>query len=469
MELFKSCFAVRTKRIPVGNLPENKPEQQGMMPKDLNIIGPDAMYNSVYPSKLPSAVKNSPTMGCAVQLPMTDDRQRALQPAHVVTVQDQEQITGMLPESKAAVKDCKPRNTEQPENLYASLKADKPQIMDKQITSQKQSPVGKNYISLLMDEVCRDKFESRYTLLNEIGRGGFSTVYRGERGSNKTAVAVKVSKLNVFSERKMKNQKLALEIMRECSSHVNITRLVESFLSKDGKQLKIVMELVEGFSLHDLCAKLISFQRFSIPLHNIACLNVQMVKGLCYLHSKGIVHCDIKSQNVMISGTGTVKICDLGMAVHIGRGDDVRTYRRGTPQFMSPEIAMDSDVYIYTPSCDIWSMGLMTLGISTFRYPFYEDNESTVPRKELYKRISKGIPSIQDASKLPPDLVDFIQSCTMHLAEERSSAEELFSHDWLQHASPASTLGQLVTKIENKIAKKKDLEKQMTLKMPRDV
>lgn len=137
------------------------------------------------------------------------------------------------------------------------------------------------------------------------------------------------------------------------SQHPNIVNYIDSFLVEGS--LWVAMEYIEGASL----TQVIEVNKASNPLQEpeIALVTRETLKGLEYLHSKEIVHRDIKSDNILCSLSGTIKITDFGYSAQLNDEAQKRTSQVGTTYWMSPEVInADSD---YDTKTDIWSTGVM--------------------------------------------------------------------------------------------------------------
>jgi serine/threonine protein kinase len=153
----------------------------------------------------------------------------------------------------------------------------------------------------------------------------------------------------------------------------------------------------------------------------IMCYTRQVLKGLNYLHSKGLVHCDIKGANILIGEDGA-KIGDLGCAKSV---NEVPTPIRGTPVFMAPEVARGEEQGC--PS-DIWSLGCTIIEMATGSSPWpnVDDPISTLYHI-AYSNYGPKIPCF-----LSHQAKDFIEKCLRRNPKERYSASQLLSHPFLE-------------------------------------
>ncbi|XP_013617006.1 PREDICTED: mitogen-activated protein kinase kinase kinase ANP1-like [Brassica oleracea var. oleracea] len=178
----------------------------------------------------------------------------------------------------------------------------------------------------------------------------------------------------------------------------------------------LLMEYVPGGSIHDL----IKSSGGKLPEPVIRTYTRQILKGLMYLHGVGIVHCDLKSQNVMIGGE-TAKIADLGCAKMAGNGS---LDFSGTPAFMSPEVARGEEQSF---AADVWALGCMVIEMATGLSPWPELNDVVAA---VYKIGFTG-----ESPEIPECLSekgkDFLRNCLRRDPKQRWVVEELLQHSFL--------------------------------------
>ncbi|KAL3509809.1 hypothetical protein ACH5RR_029210 [Cinchona calisaya] len=157
----------------------------------------------------------------------------------------------------------------------------------------------------------------------------------------------------------------------------------------------------------------------------------QIVEGLEYLHSSGIVHCDIKSRNILLGQNGVAKIADFGCAKWIApvTGITSQGVRKvvvgGTPQFMAPEVARGEDQGF---PADIWSLGCTILEMATGCLPW--PNATNAPSLIYMIAFSGELPEIPDF--LSEQAKDFLSKCLRRDPKERWTAKQLLNHQFLE-------------------------------------
>ncbi|KRT84749.1 protein kinase [Oryctes borbonicus] len=189
---------------------------------------------------------------------------------------------------------------------------------------------------------------STYTYLSELGRGTFGTVYLCEKKHNKMKVVIKEISLENGQLAVARNEVNILKTL----NHPNVCQYYDSF--KRNNRFSIVMEYASGGNLHDF----LRGRRFSNDyLHPNLALNIigQVLLGLNHLHSKKVVHRDLKTENIFLSGSmkNIVKIGDFGIS-EILRNDAQANTVIGTTNYLAPEMC---DGKPYDMKSDIWSFG----------------------------------------------------------------------------------------------------------------
>jgi len=189
------------------------------------------------------------------------------------------------------------------------------------------------------------------------------------------------------------------------------------------------MELVEGIPVLDLLEDL-----GQIPEPMCQIIMRQTMQAIQYFHKKGIVHRDMKLDNLMVSGYDTgdlndmrVKLIDFGMAKHTvksGQKVVLSTYC-GTLNFMAPEV-LDGD--FYDSSCDIWSLGVMAFQILSGHPPFYANNENELINKILSNNYDFND---NDWKGISVDSKKWIRKLLVLDHKKRSTPEEAIEHNWL--------------------------------------
>ena len=263
-----------------------------------------------------------------------------------------------------------------------------------------------------MDSNIGKKLDGRYEITELIGVGGMADVYKAVDVMENRTVAVKILKPE-FSQneeflRRFRNESKAIAVL----SHPNIVKIYDVGFS-DEIQF-IVMEYIDGITLKEFIEQQ-GVLRWKDALHFVT----QILRALQHAHDKGIVHRDIKPQNIIISKEGKVKVTDFGIA-KATTSQTVSTSAMGSVHYVSPEQARGG--YCDEKS-DIYSAGITMYEMVTGRVPFDGDSTVSVAMKHLQENIT---PPSEYAPDLYPALEKIILKCTQKSAERRyQSAGEL--------------------------------------------
>lgn len=228
------------------------------------------------------------------------------------------------------------------------------------------------------DSFIGQTFENRYTIVNVIGIGGMATVYGAYDQLTGRSVAIKmINKKLEHNARQVHlfvNESTALSLL----SHPNIVQVYNTVITNSTKY--IIMEYVEGITL-----KKHIDHRGALPEREVLYYATQILSALDYIHSKGIVHCDIKPQNIILLQNGSIKVADFGIArldAMLDRSKERSDVALGTVYYVSPEQAQGKAP---KAESDLYSLGVMLYEAMTNRLPFYHENSTEVAKMQINK------------------------------------------------------------------------------------
>lgn len=246
---------------------------------------------------------------------------------------------------------------------------------------------------------------SRYEIIDKIGAGGMSNVYKAKDHSLGREVAIKVLK-SEFADDSSFVTKFKAEAQSAASlEHPNIVNIYDVG-SEDGNYY-IVMEYVEGITLKTYINK-----KGHLGYNEVLSIAIQVGRGIEAAHNKGIVHRDIKPQNIIISKEGKVKVTDFGIA-RAATSNTVHSDLMGSVHYSSPEQARNGFVNYQS---DIYSLGIVMYEMSTGRVPFDGDTTVAVAIQHLQSEMT---PPSQIVPDVPIAVERIIMKATMKSPDRR--------------------------------------------------
>ncbi|KAI9462319.1 kinase [Lactarius psammicola] len=275
-----------------------------------------------------------------------------------------------------------------------------------------------------------------------IGAGAFGSVYSAVNLDSGSLMAVKEIKFQELAGSPSLYQQIRDELrVMEMLRHPNVVEYYGIEVHRD--KVYIFEEYCQGGSL----AALLELGRIEDE-HIIQVYTMQMLEGLAYLHSKGIVHRDIKPDNILLDHLGVIKFVDFGAAKILARnhrsmlrsrrptegafggglGVGMSSSLTGTPMYMSPEV-IKNDTSGRHGAMDIWSMGCVVLEFATGKKPWsHLDNEWTIM---YHIGVATQHPPLPEPDQLSELGINFIKECLTVDPTRRPSAFELMDHPWM--------------------------------------
>jgi serine/threonine protein kinase len=253
----------------------------------------------------------------------------------------------------------------------------------------------------------------RYRLERQLGHGGMATVFLARDTELDRAVAVKCLAENVAGQPELRDRFVREARLAARLSHPGVVSVFDA--GEDDGRPYIVMEHVEGETLADLLA-----QRGRLPVEEARQLTLQASRGLAHAHAAGLVHRDIKPQNLLLRNDGTLKIADFGIARAVeGTSLTQAGTILGTAAYLSPEQALGEQV---TAAADVYSLGAVLYELLTGRTPL--EAESLADLAEQQRRPSIA-PVRELAPEVPVELEDVVMRCLARNPDYRPSSSEL--------------------------------------------
>ncbi|XP_058019521.1 serine/threonine-protein kinase STK11 [Ahaetulla prasina] len=273
----------------------------------------------------------------------------------------------------------------------------------------------------------RAKLIGKYLMGDLLGEGSYGKVKEMLDSETLCRRAVKILK-----KKKLRripngeaNVKKEIQLLRRLR-HKNVIQLVDVLYNEEKQKMYMVME----YCVCGMQEMLDSVPDKKFPVFQAHGYFCQLIDGLEYLHSQGIVHKDIKPGNLLLTTNGTLKISDLGVAeaLHPFAEDDMCRTSQGSPAFQPPEIANGLDTFSGF-KVDIWSAGVTLYNITTGLYPFEGDNIY-----KLFENIGKGDYVIPE--DCGPPLSDLLRGMLEYDPAKRFSIQQIRHHNWFRKKHP---------------------------------
>ena len=233
--------------------------------------------------------------------------------------------------------------------------------------------------NLMMQDSIDIVLNGRYQLIERIGSGGMSIVYKAQDRALGRIVAIKMLHEGMTSD-----EGFLRRFQQEAHSAANLTHpnvVTVHDIGNDRNRHYIVMEYVNGRTLKQIIRSHSKNGRF-MSIDRVLNLTIQLCAGLGYAHRANLAHCDVKPQNILITRDDRVKIADFGIARAISEASqqyqDSQVW--GTPQYFSPEQAAGSPA---TPASDVYAIGVILFEMLSGRLPFIAESQTALALKHL--------------------------------------------------------------------------------------
>jgi hypothetical protein len=269
-------------------------------------------------------------------------------------------------------------------------------------------------------DLARDTCSIEWERLAELGRGATGVVFKAKEKGKDRFIAVKEFHVEeaMMSKKEVANVRKEISLMASLS-HPNLVAYLGTQY-RNGT-LFILMEYVDGGALEGKPA---------MPEATVQGYARQILQGLEYLHSNGVIHRDIKSANIMVTGAGVIKLGDFGASRKLVTGATVAggvMTKVGTPLYMAPELITGQG---YGRKSDIWSLGCALVEMATGRVPW----EDLAKDNDIFMLMHK-IASSDRTPDLPKNFSDnaiaFLKLCFTRDPKARPDVATLLQHPWL--------------------------------------
>lgn len=267
-----------------------------------------------------------------------------------------------------------------------------------------------------MDKYIGKRLDGRYEIHELLGVGGMAYVYKAYDNIEKRWVAIKILKEELAGNsdflRRFRNESKAIAVL----SHPNIVKVYD--VSFGDRIQYIVMEYIDGITLKQYIE-----QQGEIKWREALYFTVQILRALQHAHEKGIIHRDIKPQNIMLLEDGTIKVTDFGIARFSQAETQTMTDKAiGSVHYIAPEQARGG--YI-NDKADIYSVGVMLYEMLTGQLPFVADNAVSVAIMQVQAEPTPP-------SRINPSIPKGLEEITMHAMEKNPAQRFPSAADMLE-------------------------------------
>ncbi|KAM5213780.1 serine/threonine-protein kinase 10 isoform 2-T2 [Hipposideros larvatus] len=279
-----------------------------------------------------------------------------------------------------------------------------------------------------------------WEIVGELGDGAFGKVYKAKNKESGDLAAAKV--IETKSEEELEDYIIEIEILATCD-HPYIVKLLGAYYY-DGK-LWIMIEFCPGGAVDAIMLEL--DRGLTEPQIQVVCR--QMLEALDFLHSKRIIHRDLKAGNVLMTLEGDIRLADFGVSAKNLKTLQKRDSFIGTPYWMAPEVVMCETMKDtpYDYKADIWSLGITLIEMAEIEPPHHELN----PMRVLLKIAKSDPPTLLTPSKWSVEFRDFLKTALDKNPETRPSAAQLLEHPFVSSITNNKALRELVAEAKAEV------------------
>eukprot|EP01023_Acetabularia_acetabulum_P051522 TRINITY_DN57042_c1_g1_i1.p1 TRINITY_DN57042_c1_g1~~TRINITY_DN57042_c1_g1_i1.p1 ORF type:complete len:367 (-),score=82.71 TRINITY_DN57042_c1_g1_i1:2148-3248(-) len=274
----------------------------------------------------------------------------------------------------------------------------------------------------IFNQVSVSDFLRRYEVGDTVGVGGFAVVKQGRDKISNQQVAIKVVDKSRYASGDNSLQR-EIEVLAKVN-HPNCIKLYAVYITS--RKVYIVTELVHGGELLDRVQ-----EKGNYSEQHAASLISQILEGVQYLHSRGIVHRDLKLENMIMldkRDDSPVKIADFGLSKFFSP-DTILSTVCGSPQYVAPEVlGVAEGAKNYSPAVDMWSVGVILFILLSGYSPFDDENDAVLFQKIKSGDYDADDPIWDEVSDSAKDLVSKLLNID---SEERLTSEEALQHPWM--------------------------------------
>uniref|UniRef100_A0A8C9W661 non-specific serine/threonine protein kinase n=1 Tax=Scleropages formosus TaxID=113540 RepID=A0A8C9W661_SCLFO len=279
-----------------------------------------------------------------------------------------------------------------------------------------------------------------WEIVGELGDGAFGKVYKAKNKETGVLAAAKV--IETKSEEELEDYMVEIDILASCD-HRYIVKLLDAFYFDN--KLWIMIEFCPGGAVDAIMLEL--DRALLEPQIQVICR--QTLEALVYLHSKKIIHRDLKAGNILLTLDGDIKLADFGVSAKNTKTLQRRDSFIGTPYWMAPEVVMCETMKDapYDYKADIWSLGITLIELAQIEPPHHELN----PMRVLLKIAKSEPPTLEQPGKWSQEFKDFLKKALDKNPETRPSAAQLLEHPFVSAINTNRPLRELVAEAKAEV------------------
>lgn len=264
-----------------------------------------------------------------------------------------------------------------------------------------------------------------YDDLIEIGKGSFGVVYKAKRKSDSTnpeqTVALKIINIPKLHRRVIDVTKKEISYLKTLSKpncNPFVICYYDSYYDEERQQFLIEMEYIEGKNMHQFIDEIRENNPDEVVYYYLLLIAKDVTQGLKYIHNNGIIHNDIKPENIMIDSSFTPRIIDFGLSCAIT--NIIKNYCKAegiTPWYVPPEYLENKNRF---PASDMWALGVTLYKTATEEYPYKLSREKV---KELFSKIQTENPNKLNTTN--EQLNEIVNNLLVKDVQKRLTADDL--------------------------------------------
>jgi serine/threonine protein kinase len=267
-----------------------------------------------------------------------------------------------------------------------------------------------------LEKINNDVYLGNYKIIQKIGNGSFSNVFKGEHKQTKKLVAIKAINTQKLDNKILKNINMEIDTMLKLN-HENILKLHETI--KTESHIYLIMDFCDNSDLYKHIKKNGKFSE-----DDAKSIFTQIASGLYVLRKNNLIHRDMKPHNILLSLSGNVKIADFGFVASTNDNKLMDTLC-GSPIYMAPEILKYNK---YDEKVDLWSIGIILFEMLTGKPPFTANNHI-----QLLRIIETTDFKIADDIIISNECIDLLKSLIVVNPKYRISFQNFFSHPFFDN------------------------------------